>query len=105
MVPNLNIRPFEERDYPAIAAVLMPPPGPTKCTPKPGCASTISTPLRSGGGASWRRLSSRWWGWASTAQFEGMYHPQKFAAWITVKPAFRSQGIGKALYRRDHGSD
>jgi len=33
-------------------------------------------------------------------QFEGMYHPQKFGVWVTVKPAFRSQGIGKALYRQ-----
>lgn len=38
-------------------------------------------------------------GVAHYTQFEGMYHPQKFAVWITVHPAFRSRGIGKALYR------
>ncbi|MEN9219253.1 MAG: 3-oxoacyl-ACP reductase FabG, partial [Thermostichales cyanobacterium GMQP_bins_62] len=33
-------------------------------------------------------------------QFEGMYHPRKFGVWVTVKPAFRSRGIGKGIARR-----
>jgi mycothiol synthase len=32
------------------------------------------------------------------SQFLGMYHPQKFGAWIHVMPEHRNKGIGTALY-------
>ncbi len=99
MKPNLTIRPFEEHDYPAIAEVLK--------AAWPDEAHSVAG-LREGDRHApeikWGRFvaeqDGQVVGVAHYTQFEGMYHPQKFAVWVTVHPRFRSQGIGKALYRQ-----
>lgn len=99
MIPNLTVRPFEEQDYPAIAEVL--------CAAWPDEVHTEARLREDDDHApkiQWGRfvaeLDHQMVGVGEYTQFEGMYHPQKFAAWVTVKPAFRSQGIGRALFRR-----
>lgn len=97
MLANPKIRPFEERDYPAIAEVL-----------KAAWPDEVHTEAglrehdRHAPEVRWGRfvaeLEHQIVGMGEYTQFEGMYHPQKFGAWVTVKPPFRGQGIGKALY-------
>ncbi|GIW33848.1 GNAT family N-acetyltransferase [Meiothermus sp.] len=103
MVPNLNIRPFEERDYPAIAAVLMAA-WPDEVHTEAGLREHDKHAPEIRWGRFVAEVEHQMVGVGEYSQFEGMYHPQKFAAWVTVKPAFRSQGIGKALYRRVLGA-
>ncbi|WP_299431068.1 GNAT family N-acetyltransferase [uncultured Meiothermus sp.] len=99
MTINLVVRPFEERDYAAIAEVFN--------AAWPDQAHT-ETALREDDDHApqikWGRfvaeIDHRIVGVGEYTQFEGMYHPQRFAAWVTVRPEFRSQGIGKALYRQ-----
>lgn len=99
MVPNLNIRPFEERDYPAIAAVLM-----AAWPDEAHSEISLREHDRHAPEIRWGRfvaeVDHQTVGVGEYTQFEGMYHPQKFGVWVTVKPAFRSQGIGTTLYRR-----
>lgn len=99
MTINLITRPFEERDYAAVAEVFN--------AAWPDQVHT-ETALREDDDHApqikWGRfvaeIDKRIVGVGEYTQFEGMYHPQKFAVWVTVKPEFRSQGIGKALYLR-----
>lgn len=95
---NPHVRPFEEHDYPAIAAVLR------EAWPDEAHSETgLREDDRHAPEIKWGRLlaelDGQVVGMGHYTQFEGMYHPQKFAAWITVDPAFRSRGIGKALYQ------
>jgi GNAT superfamily N-acetyltransferase len=95
---NLIIRPFTEHDYPAIAEVFNAA-WPDESFGPGGLREDDTThdPL-----VKWGRFVAELDGQivaeADYTQFEGMYHPQKFAAWVTVKPLFRSQGIGKQMY-------
>jgi len=91
------IRPFTPSDYPAIAEVLN--------AAWPDEAHTEAS-LREGDmhapEIKWGRFvaeaDGQIVGVGDYTQFEGMYHPRKFAAWVTVQPEFRGQGIGKRLY-------
>ncbi len=98
MVINLVIRAFKESDYPAIAKVFNAA-WPDEAHSEAGLLEDDSTHSPH---IKWGRfvaeLDGQIVGEAHYTQFEGMYHPQKFGAWITVKPRFRGQGIGKALY-------
>lgn len=99
MTLNLIIRPFTEADYPAVAEVL------NAAWPE---ETQTERSLREEDDHAphihWGRFVAEMGGQivgnANYTQFEGMYHPQKFSVWVSVKPAFRGQGIGKALYRQ-----
>jgi len=96
---HLVIRPFTIDDYPAIAEVH-----------NAAWPDEVQTEARlredddHAPEIKWGRfvaeIDHRIVGVGDYTQFEGMYHPQKFALWITVRPEFRGQGIGKALNRR-----
>lgn len=96
---KLNIRPFEERDYPAMAEVYM--------AAWPDQVHSEAS-LREGDlhapEIRWGRFVAEQGGEVvgvgEYTQFEGMYHPRKFGVGVTVKPTFRSRGIGKALYQQ-----
>jgi ribosomal protein S18 acetylase RimI-like enzyme/RimJ/RimL family protein N-acetyltransferase len=96
---NLVIRPFEDRDYPAIAEVLK-----AAWPDEAHSEAALREEDDHAPNIKWGRfvaeVEGQVVGEGEYTQFEGMYHPQKFAAWVTVKPMFRSQGIGKALYRQ-----
>ncbi|MCS7067956.1 MAG: GNAT family N-acetyltransferase [Meiothermus sp.] len=98
MFADLKIRPFEEPDYPALAEVLNAA-WPHEAHTEAGLREND----RHAPQIRWGRLVAlvgpQMVGLAHYTQFEGMYHPQKFGLWVTVRPDFRSQGIGKALYR------
>lgn len=97
-ITHLTIRPFEERDYPAIAEVF------NAAWPDEtvGETSLREDDTTHDPQVKWGRfvaeVDGHIVGQADYTQFEGMYHPQKFGAWVTVKPQFRSQGIGQRLY-------
>lgn len=99
MESNPNVRPFEERDYPAAAAVLNAA-WPDEAHSEAGLREDDDHAPEIKWGRFVAEVNGETVGVGDYTQFEGMYHPQKFAVWVTVKPAFRSQGIGKALYRR-----
>lgn len=99
MTINLVIRPFTEADYPAIAEVLNAA-WPDEVQTEAGLREDDDHAPQVKWGRLVAELKGHIVGVADYTQFEGMYHPQKFGAWITVKPQFRSQGIGKALYAR-----
>jgi mycothiol synthase len=96
---NLVIRPFEDRDYPALAEVLK-----TAWPDEAHSEASLREHDDHAPQIKWGRfvaeVEGQVVGVGDYTQFEGMYHPQKFGVWVTVKPAFRSQGIGKALYRQ-----
>lgn len=97
---NLTIRPFEKSDYASIAEVLNAT-WPDELLKE---ASLREEDTKHDPKVKWGRfvaeLDAQVVGVASYTQPEGMYHPQKFTAWVTVRPEFRGQGIGKALYTR-----
>lgn len=99
MTINLVIRPFSEADYPAIAEVLNAA-WPDEVQTEAGLREDDDHAPEVKWGRLVAEIQGHIVGVADYTQFEGMYHPQKFGAWITVKPQFRSQGIGKALYAR-----
>jgi GNAT superfamily N-acetyltransferase len=96
---NLVIRPFEDRDYPALAEVLK-----TAWPDEAHSEASLHEHDDHAPQIKWGRfvaeVEGQVVGVGDYTQFEGMYHPQKFGVWVTVKPAFRSQGIGKVLYRQ-----
>lgn len=96
---KLTIRPFEERDYAAIAEVFNAA-WPDEAYSEAKLRENDDHPPQIKWGRFVAELDGRVVGQAEYTQFEGMYHPQKFAAWVTVRPEFRGQGIGKALYAR-----
>ncbi len=96
---NLVIRPFEDRDYPAIADVLKAA-WPDEAHSEAGLREHDDHAPQIKWGRFVAEVEGQVVGVGEYTQFEGMYHPQKFWAWVTVKPSFRSQGIGKALYRQ-----
>lgn len=95
---NPHVRPFEEHDYPAIAQVLRAA-WPDEAHSETGLRENDRHAPEIKWGRLLAELDGQVVGMGHYTQFEGMYHPQKFAAWITVDPAFRSRGIGKALYQ------
>ena len=97
MVPNLNIRPFEERDYPAIAEVLKAA-WPDEAHSEASLREYDVHAPQIKWGRFVAELDHQLVGVGEYTQFEGMYHPQKFGVWVTIKPPYRGQGIGKALY-------
>jgi len=96
---NLTVRPFEERDYAAIAEVFKAA-WPDEAYSEARLREHDDHPPEIKWGRFVAELDGRMVGHAEYTQFEGMYHPQKFAAWVTVRPEFRGQGVGKALYAR-----
>ncbi len=100
---NLVIRPFEDRDYPAIAEVLKAA-WPDEAHSEAGLREHDHHAPQIRWGRFVAEVEGQVVGVGDYTQFEGMYHPQKFGVWVTVKPAFRSQGIGKALYRQVLGA-
>lgn len=99
MTINLVIRPFSEHDYPAIAEAFNAA-WPDQVQTEAGLREDDDHAPEIKWGRLVAELEGQIVGVADYTQFEGMYHPQKFGAWITVKPQFRSQGIGKSLYAR-----
>ncbi|MDX2008351.1 MAG: GNAT family N-acetyltransferase [Meiothermus sp.] len=99
MVINLIIRPFAEADYPAIAEVFNAA-WPDEAYAEGGLREDDTTHAPE---VRWGRFVAEVEGKivaeADYTQFEGMYHPNKFAAWVTVRPEYRGQGIGGALWR------
>lgn len=103
MTINLVIRPFEPTDYPAIAEVLNAT-WPDEVQTEAGLREDDDHAPEIKWGRFVAEIDHRIVGVGDYTQFEGMYHPQKFALWITVRPEFRGQGIGKALYRQIMGA-
>lgn len=98
MVINLIVRPFQESDYAGIADVLNAA-WPDEAHSAGGLLEDDTThDPKVKRGRLVAQIDQQIVGEVHYTQFEGMYHPQKFGAWITVKPQFRGQGIGKALY-------
>ncbi|WP_027882478.1 GNAT family N-acetyltransferase [Meiothermus rufus] len=96
---KVNLRPFAETDYPAIAQLLNAAwPDEVHSEARLRENDLHAPEIR------WGRfvaeVDQRIVGVGEYTQHEGMYHPQKFALGITVHPEFRGQGIGKALYQR-----
>ncbi len=97
MITHLTIRPFTEADYPAIAEVFNAA-WPDESYSEAGLREDDDHAPEIKWGRFVAEIDGKIVGQADYTQFEGMYHPQKFAAWVTVQPQFRGQGIGKALY-------
>lgn len=97
MFANPKIRPFEEHDYPAIAEVLAAA-WPDEVHTEAGLREHDDHAPEVKWGRFVAEIEGKIVGQGEYTQFEGMYHPQKFGVWVTVKPPFRRQGIGKALY-------
>ncbi|MCX7783865.1 MAG: GNAT family N-acetyltransferase, partial [Meiothermus sp.] len=98
MTIPLAIRPFTESDYPAIAEVLNAA-WPDEVHAEAGLREDDDHAPEIRWGRFVAEVDKQIMGMGHYTQFEGMYHPQKFAVWVTVRPEFRGQGIGKALYR------
>jgi ribosomal protein S18 acetylase RimI-like enzyme len=99
MILKPIIRPFAERDYAAIAEVFNAA-WPDQVHTETGLREDDDHPPKIKWGRFVAEVDGQVVGVGEYTQFEGMYHPQKFALWVTVKPEFRSQGIGNALYRQ-----
>jgi len=99
MEPNPVVRPFTDRDYPAIAEVLKAA-WPDEAHSEAGLREHDNHAPQIRWGRFVAEVEGQVVGVGDYTQFEGMYHPQKFGVWVTVKPMFRSQGIGKALYQQ-----
>lgn len=99
MTLNLTIRPFEDRDYRAVPEVLnaiWPDEVHSEAALRdddrdrdPRCKTERFVAEAEG----------RVVGYALYDQLEGMYHPQKFAAWVSVHPEFQNRGIGQRLWQ------
>ncbi|MGK0619680.1 GNAT family N-acetyltransferase [Meiothermus cerbereus] len=99
MEPNPVVRPFADRDYPAVVEVLKAA-WPDEAHSEAGLREHDDHAPQIRWGRFVAEVEGQVVGVGDYTQFEGMYHPQKFGVWVTVKPTFRSQGIGKALYRQ-----
>ncbi|GIW25984.1 GNAT family N-acetyltransferase [Meiothermus sp.] len=98
MATNLVIRPFSQHDYPAIAEVLNAA-WPDEVHTEAGLREDDDHAPEVKWGRFVAEMDKEVVATAHYTQFEGMYHPQKFGVWVTVKPDFRSRGIGKVLYQ------
>lgn len=94
----MNIRPFEEKDYAAVAQVLMAI-LPDEVITEAGMREDDSDRDPR---CQHARFVAEWEGQVVAVgdydQFEGMYHPQKFGAWVRVHPHYQRRGIGSAMW-------
>jgi mycothiol synthase len=94
----MNIRKATENDFEAIAQVLNSVWPDNRTTPEALEEEHQKTPERITHGDLVAEVNGNIVGCADYSQFLGMYHPQKFGAWIHVMPEHRNKGIGTALY-------
>lgn len=97
---NWIIRPFEDRDYqtvPGLLNAIWPDEVHSEAAMReddrdrdPRCKTERFI----------AEVEGRVVGYGLYDQFEGMYHPQKFGAWVSVHPEFRDGGIGQRLWER-----
>jgi mycothiol synthase len=94
----MNIRKATGNDFEAIANVINSVWPDNRTTAEALEEDYQKTPERITHGDFVAELNGKIVAYADYSQFIGMYHPQKFGAWIDVMPEHRNKGIGTALY-------
>lgn len=98
MTLNLTIRPFEDRDYTAVPEVLNAL-WPDEVESEAGMRERDrDRDPRCKHGRFVAETDGHVVGYGHYDQFEGMYHPQKFGAWVSVHPEYQNRGIGQRLW-------